>query len=161
MDMNEWTKDNTYELLELREEVKTLRGYKALYNGLIGELRAKNMFPGSNLTGLQDPNGDLIEIGDSRIEVKYSSNHDKKYVRWSWHKIFGRKNGKKYDKLLLIGQFGDGFKYFIFPIKEIPKEMFNLKQTGEQKGTFSIDIRYSEAPNSKYQKYMARYECHK
>lgn len=147
-----WDANLTKELLWLRDEVSRLSKIESLYKGLITELHVREIMPGSQLTKLYSQNGDITNIDGSTIEIKFSSNHGKgKYTRWSWHKILGRHNKKHFDKLLLVGQFGDTYKYFMFDFANIPKLL--MRKT--KHNTWKIDARYSERPGSIYSMLLA------
>lgn len=139
------------EILELRKENLHLRKVEILYRSLLMELHARDIIPGSKLTSLCDPNGDVVSILNNRIEIKYSSDSGEgKYTKWDWSKILG----KEYEYLLLIGQYVGGFKYFIFRYDNLPMDIIN---SNNRRG--KISIRYSERVESMYQKYLAPNEA--
>lgn len=153
--MDEYTrlkKDNA----RLVAENDRLKAIEKLYRSLLMELKIQGYMPGSTLTAVTDPNGDVVKIEGDRVEVKFSSNVAKHgdYHMWSWRKINGRKGKKQYEQLLLIGEFNGSYKYFLIPKKSIPKKLM----INEADGTISIRLRYSFADWSVFQKYLSKFE---
>lgn len=153
--MDDWTKEATKELLYLRKEVQRLKGIERQYKGLLTELRVQTLIPGSHITAISCSDGDIITLSDERIEVKFSSNTDKRLgIKWDWNHIYGMTGKKKFDKLVLIGGIGNGYKYFSMGYWEIPKGLLTTFKKGHR-----ISLRYSTKSFSKYMKYLAQFEC--
>jgi len=138
-----------------KQEVKRLKIFESLYNGIKAELEIGNLLPGSSLTSITFPDGDIITIDNKKIEIKFSSNHSKggKNPLWLWHKIFGNGGKKVFDYLLLVGEVTKNprkQRYFVLKRDEISNDI--LTKSG------NINIRYSLKTLTNFDLFLKQFE---
>lgn len=95
------------QVIKLEARLEFLGKHQTLARGMAGE-KLVSRLTGGMLTVHTAPTDLLLENG-IHLEIKLAmiSRSSKGYAggrRWQWQKIFGERNGKSYDYLLLLGE---------------------------------------------------------
>lgn len=131
---------------ELENQISFVSQNKTLARGMAGERLVSNLIGGS-LT-LHTAKSDIVLTNGTLVEVKYAtiSRSSAGYEggrRWQWQKVFGEKNAKVYDFLVLVGEADPAHcgeyvdpssPYVIFLIPYIDVEQFTSSGTNGARG---------------------------